>query len=205
MSNKFANSKKRKCKSRCERSLAGKKLKPKISYNASRYKYDLGTIKPKLKSDNIFNKYIMENNNDINFDAKQTDKNDNYGTITLFMRDVLISLCKTSWFFSIGSNILLSTKPNLLLVIFTKAFEMINWDQYTETMGLKEYSCSFTLKLFLTFMSIIKIKKIHLFQTDILFLTLIIFGKEFLYDINFRQFSKVFNLKQEVINDKLKN
>lgn len=68
----------------------------------------------------------MENNNTLNFDAQYIDNNNKYSLMTLFMRSKIIDPCRVSWSSNIGFNILLSNRPNLLLVISIESFEIIN-------------------------------------------------------------------------------
>lgn len=121
------------------------------------------------------------------------------------MSSVLISFYRASQPPSIGSDILLPTRPNFLLVISTKAFEIINWDQRIETIKLDEYSYSFALKLLLICMNTMETGRVYPLQTSILFFIPITFGVGFLCDSHLWQFFKVINLKQESKNYELKN
>lgn len=194
-SNQSATGKKRKRKSGCGCGLARKKPKLKISRSVSRRGRGLARIKPKPKSHSVSNRHAMGNDNAINSDAQHTDKNDNYGPITSFMRGALIGPCRTSRFPSIASDIPLPTRPNFPPVISTDAFEIINWDQNTETMESNKYFSSSALKLLPTLMSIVESRRVYLLHISILFLASIAFGAKYLCDTHLWQLYKVLNLK----------
>lgn len=126
-SNQSANSNKRKRRSGRRYSLLRKKVKLKTNCSVSQGGPNSAKTKPKPeRASGVAKENATEKNNASNFNAQYIDNKNKYTPVTLFMRSALIGPCKASQFFSIRSNMLLPIWPNLLLVISTELFKIIN-------------------------------------------------------------------------------